>query len=196
VDNITLRRWRTLHYLDPAEKLRRLRALERDLAYKLRGTDLEPLTRNVLALRTPDTKKYREWRDAALFTYGMGLALGAKIGFATEETSDYDFVTAREEGGTALFCAVQLKELPPAERNPEATVDGLLLGLPKKYAPTQTVLAVRLSRAGHVDLARAWPAVPFAGLWFFWASAPSGNKWSIYGDALGTPGQWAFDYPA
>jgi len=100
------------------------------------------------------------------------------------------------EGDTTNFCPVQLKELPPEDRDPKATIEGLLSGLPRQYAPTRTVLAVRLSREGHVMLDRDWPAVPFAELWFFWASAPGGARWSIYGDALATPCQWAFDYPS
>lgn len=80
------------------------------------------------------------------------------------------------------------------ERNPDATVEGLL-GRLKKYGPTRTVLAIRLNRRGQLNLDRAWPTVPFAQLWFFWASAPDAEKWSIYGDALGTPRQWEFAYP-
>ncbi len=191
MDAITFRRWRALTYHDPAEKLRRLRAVERELADVLRDADAD-----VRALRTTELNKYRECRDAALFTYGMGLRHDGKVCFATEATTDheYDFVTRWFEGDVAHFCPVQLKELPPEERNPGETIDGLLLKL-KKYGPTQTVLAIPLNRREQVNLDRDWPAVPFAELWFFWASAPGAAEWSIYGDALGTRGQWAFDYP-
>ncbi len=190
VSDINTNHWRTLYYHDPAHVLRRLRATKRELANALRDAD-----NKVRCFRTTELNQYREWRDAALFTYGMGLATGVPVGYATEATSDYDFVTAWVDGDTAHFCPVQLKELVPAERNPEATLDGLLLELRKYAGPTQTVLAIRLNRRGRVDLAREWPPVPFAQLWFFWASAPDSSEWSIYGDALGTPRQWAFDYP-
>lgn len=104
--DVDLNRWRKLQYHDPAERLRRLRAAEREIAGKLRGAELDAGARDVLALRTPGLNKYREWRDAALFTYGMGLALGARIGVATEESGDYDFVAAWAEGDTAHFCPV------------------------------------------------------------------------------------------
>jgi hypothetical protein len=117
VVDVNLNRWRKLTYHDPAEKLRRLRALARELATVQMDDD-------VRALRTPELNRYREWRDAALFTYGMGLALGVRMGYATEATGDYDFVAAWVERDTALFCPVQLKELVAAERNPGATVDG------------------------------------------------------------------------
>ena len=186
--DVNTNHWGTLHYHNPADVLRRLRALEHELATVEMDDD-------VRALRTTGLNQYREWRDAALFTYGMGLALGARIGFATEETTDYDFVTARVEGDAAHFCPVQLKELVPADRNPGATIDGLLHGLRKYGAETRTVLAIKLNREGHAILDRDWPRIPFAQLWFFWASAPGAAEWSIYGDALGEPGQWAFDYP-
>lgn len=188
--DVTVNHWRTLRHHDPAHVLRRLRAAERALADALRDADDK-----VRRLRTTELNKYREWRDAALFTYGMGLALNARVGYATEATGDYDFVTAWTRGDEAFFCPVQLKELVPADLNPGATLDGLLLKLRKYAGPTQTVLAIRLNRRGQLNLARGWPPVPFAQLWFFWASAPDGNEWSIYGDALGAPQQWAFDYP-
>ncbi len=188
--DVALNYWRTLTYHDPAAILRKLRAVEIELAGALRDADPD-----VRSLRTNEFNKYREWRDAALFTHGMGLAMGVKMGYATEATGDYDFVAAWTQDDTTSYCPVQLKELVPAERNPEATVDGLLRGL-RKYGPTRTVLAIRLNRRGQMVLDRDWPAIAFAQLWFFWASAPDASKWSIYGDALGTPGQWAFPYPS
>ncbi len=104
MDAITFRRWRALTYHDPAEKLRRLRAVERELADVLRDADAD-----VRALRTTELNKYRECRDAALFTYGMGLRHDGKVCFATEATTDheYDFVTRWFEGDVAHFCPVR-----------------------------------------------------------------------------------------
>jgi hypothetical protein len=190
VSDVITNQWRKLYYHDAAHVLRRLRATEQELADVLREAD-----HKVRSFRTTELNQYREWRDAALFTYGMGLAMGVRMGYATEATGDYDFVAGWVEGDTAHFCPVQLKELVPEDLNRGATLDGLLLKLRKYAGPTRTVLAVRLNREGHVILDRDWPAVPFAQLWFFWASAPDSEQWSIYGDALGTPRQWAFDYP-
>ncbi len=186
--DVAINHWRTLHYHDPAHVLRRLRASEHELA-------TVQMDDKVRWLRTTELNQYREWRDAALFTYGMGLAMGVPMGYATEATGDYDFVAGWVEGDTAHFCPVQLKELVPEDLNRGATLYGLLLKLRKYPGPTKTVLAVRLNRRGQINLDRDWPPVPFAQLWFFWASAPGAARWSIYGDALGTPGQWAFDYP-
>jgi hypothetical protein len=187
--SINTNHWRTLEYYDPASILHKLRALEHEMADVLRDADAD-----VRALRTPELNSFREWRDAALFTYGMGVAMGVKVGYATGATSDYDFVTAWVRDTTAFFCPVQLKELVPEDRNPEDTIGGLLWGL-RKYGATSTVLAIKLSRKERVNLDREWARIPFAQLWFFWASKPDASEWSIYGDALGTPRQWAFDYP-
>jgi hypothetical protein len=188
--DVNINQWRTLTYHDPAQVLRKLRTVEHEMAAVLREADDD-----VRRLRTPGLKKFREWRDTAIFTYGMGLAQGVKMGYATDESGDYDFVTAWTQGDEAFFCPVQLKELVPADRNAGATIDGLLRGLRKYGADTRTVLAIKLNREGHAILDRDWPRIPFGQLWFFWASAPEAAEWSIYGDALGEPGQWAFDYP-
>jgi len=196
MDAITFRRWKNLTYHDPAAKLREYAAKFREVEAEIAGHEIEPDALDVLALRTNELNRYRELRDCALFAYGIGLAFGKKIGIADDEDVDHDCITAWVDGDTANYCPLQLKELPPEERNPDATIEGLLRHLPKRYAPSKTVLVVKLSRAGHVVLDRDWPDVPFAQLWFLWGSAPGAARWSIYGDALAAkPGQWAFDYP-
>src|SRR2546428_8625062 len=181
--------WGTLTYHDPARILRKLRAIERKLAH----VEIDDLVRQ---LRTNELKKYREWTDAALFTYGMGLAQGVPMGYATEEAGDYDFVTAWHRDDQQSFCPVQLKELPPRDRNPTATLEGLLRNLRPAPAPSRTVLAVKLNRATRLNLkSLALPPIPFAQLWFFWAAAPDGTRYALYGDALTMPGHIEFDYP-
>jgi hypothetical protein len=175
-----------LEYHDPAEILRRLRSLE----VRLQGADIDP---KVLSLRTPSLNKYRERRDAAVFAYGMGLARSLDIGYAPEESSDYDFVTTWKDGGTQHFCPVQLKEIVPEALNPTATIDDLLAGL-EKYSKTETVLAVKINRRSDLVL-REKPILPFAQLWFFWASAPGSSRWCLYGDVLADPAYFSYDYP-
>jgi hypothetical protein len=181
-----LNHWRALEYHDPAEILRRLRSLEVDL----QAADIDP---KVLSLRTQSLSKYREWRDAAVFSYGMGLAKNVDIGYAPEERSDYDFVTTWKDGDTQHFCAVQLKELVPENLNPTSTINHLLAGM-SKYAKTGTVLAVKINRRQGLEL-REKPTLPFAQLWFFWASAPRSSRWCLYGDVLGDPAYFSYDYP-
>ena len=178
---------KALFYHDPATVLRKLRALERLVA----AADVDPLVRR---LRTQELKKYREWRDAAILTYGLGLAQGVHMGYATEEGSDYDFVAGWLDGGVAHFCPVQLKELVPEDLNPSASLAALLAGLGKYGPRTDTVLAVKLNRKSGLELVDL-PPIPFKQLWFFWASASDGARWCLYGDALGEPGYFSFDHP-
>jgi hypothetical protein len=180
--------WRSLKYHDPASLLVKLRELEIELA----AADLDP---KLLRLRLPELKKYREWRDAAVLCYGLGLAQGHQIGYATEEREDYDFVASWIDGTTQHFTPVQLKELVPADLNPEATLDDLLQKASRTLL-TDTVLAIKLNRRGQIDLAEVRiPRLKWKQLWFFWSSSPNGQKWSIYGDALLDPGYFTFDYP-
>jgi hypothetical protein len=182
-----IKRWSSLYYHDPARVLRKLRTLERGLA----DEEVDPKVRR---LRTNTLKKYREWRDAALFLYGMGLSKGLQIGYATEERDDYDVVAGWIEGTTRHFCPVQLKELVPEDLNPNVSLSGLLSGLQKYGARTETVLVVKLNRRSGLDLPEI-PRVPFSQLWFFWASEVGSDRLCLYGDALGSPAHFAFDYP-
>jgi hypothetical protein len=184
-----LNHWKKLEYHDPAEILKRLRALEIELA------DVQ-MDDRVRRLRTAELKRYREWRDAALFLYGLGLAQGRKIYYATLEESDYDFVASWIEDTTQHFCPVQLKELPPADLNSRVDLEKILAGSVKDPRPTSTVLAVRLNRRGHIELKGLRVPQNWKQVWFFWASGPNSSNFTVYGDALNDPGQYSFDYPS
>lgn len=184
---VLLNHWRTLQYHDPAEVLRRLRVLEVEFS----DVEMDPKLRS---LRTSGLKKYRERRDAAVFTYGMGLGKVVAMEYATEESSDYDFVAKWSEGDTQHFCPVQLKELVPEDLNPTTSLSELMAGLTNYSAKTATVLAVKLNRRSSLELPTKVD-VAFSQLWFFWASAPDSARWCTYGDVLQNPEFFAFDYP-
>ena len=184
-----LNRWSKLKYHEPAQILRGLRTLEIEL------TSVE-MDERVRRLRTPGLKQYREWRDAALFLYGLGLEQGRDIQYATLEEEDYDFVARWPDSATFHFCPVQLKELPPGDLNSKANLEQIIAGSTKDPRPTSTVLAVRLNKAGSIDLDGVRiSSVPWRQIWFFWASAPNSSRWTVYGDALSNPGRFSFDYP-
>ena len=187
----------SLMYHDPAVILRRIRLLERELV-ELQNTGVE-IDPKVLSMRTNALRPYREWRDAAVFAFGMGIAKGVPIWYATEESSDYDFVTMWQQETTRHFCPVQLKELVPEALNPNLSLQRLLDGL-GKYAPSpDTVVAVKINRLSGFALESA-PAVPFSQLWFFWACAPESARWCLrgpFGDGHPPdPGVLTFDYPS
>src|SRR6267378_4018883 len=180
--NERLNAWRVLEYHDPARVLKELRVAAVQVAAEADklGITLDPLS---LRLRTTPLKKYREWRDAAIFTYGIGLAKGLKTGYATHEAEDYDFVTAWVLDERNCFCPVQLKELPPADLNPHTKIGDLIESLHKYPTNTESVLAIKLSRKPEVDLASLRiPQAPFKEVYLFWQSTPTPDKYILYGD--------------
>ena len=179
-DQINL--WRTLRYRDPAIVLTELRAIEIETAEL-------PMDERVRRLRTPGLKTYREAREAALFTYGLTQGKGTPMFYSPFEHGDYDFVVTGVAEEAQHFCPVQLKELVPAHLNPLASLADLLARLPVNRPPSRTVLAVKWNRRETEDLRTlALPALPYQQVWFFWAASEVGEKWGLYGDALGDPG--------
>jgi hypothetical protein len=150
----------------------------------------------VRRLRTGGLKEYRERIDAAVFTYGMGRALQLPLHYTTEEASDYDFVVSWIADATQHFCPVQLKEWVPADLNPNQSLADLLAKLAQTPIRTETVLAIKLSRAGQLDFTTLQvPALGWKEAWFFWASAPNRARFTIRGDLLRDPSQFSFSYP-
>ena len=188
--------WRTLEYCDPGKFLRELRAAEESLldASARLQVPLDPLS---LRIRTRPLKPHREWRDVALFAYGMGLSKCITIAFAPYEAEDYDAVTLWVLDGQAYYCPLQLKELPPADLNEDATLAGLLASLSRYSDSADTVLAIKLSRKPEIDLVNLrLPDAPFAEVYMFWANAPDSAAFVVYGDLKGTPAAFEFAYPA
>lgn len=188
--------WRTLDYHDPAFVLRELRRAERELPSKAaeQGFTLDPRS---LRLRTGGLKPHREWRDAALFSYGMGRLIKARLWFAPHEAADYDFVTCWTSDDQAHFRPVQLKELPPADLNARLTLTQLVDSL-RRYAPApDTTLVIKLSRKPEGDwLGTRLPDSPFGEVYFFWGTKPHSESFAILGDLKQSPLLFPFDYPA
>ena len=87
-DELRTRAWSKLKYFDPEPTLKDLRAIEREIA----GKQMEPRVR---ALRTRKLRKYNEWRQAALFCYGMSVVVGTKLFFAPGEAESHDYCAFR-----------------------------------------------------------------------------------------------------
>ncbi len=183
-----LKAFASLAYRDPVAVLRELRQIEMQIV----DADLSPQVRN---LRTNDLKHIREFRQAALFCYGMSLRIGHQVLFSPVESSDYDFVATWEIADVRHFAPVQLKELVPDHLNASATVQALVNGL-SKYSGDDLVVAVFLNRDGRFSLEDLMlPALRIAELWFVFSTTPSQQIWQLVGDALGVPEASSFCYP-
>ena len=165
----------------------------REVEIQLAHTETPDLVRR---LRTGKLKSDREARDALLFAQGMAGVVGAKVYVAPGEAEDCDFITRATVRDTTFFSCVQLKELVPDDLNPSQSLDSLIAEV-AELPPSDTVLAIRLNRRGRIDYAKlAAVRVPFAELWYLWAASQDSNAWCLFGNAMGQPALYDFQYPA
>lgn len=191
--DLRIREWGALEYFDPATVLQRLRSIERGRATE--PHEWQDVPGRVRRLRVNDLKQAREARDAALFSHGLASLLGTKVYYAPIERSDYDFVCMFVVGDTQHFSAVQLKEVPPEDLAPQASLEAILSGL-RKYPETDTVLAINYNRRERIDLSTlSLPDAPFREVWIFACTSPDQNRWILMGDFRGEAQQVAFEYP-
>ncbi len=187
--DIRCNEWADLTFHDPAEVLMSLRELEIATAHA-------EMDERVRTLRTNKLKALREGRDAAIFAYGMSVAvLETPVYYSRHEASDYDSVFRWSQHGTDQFCPVQLKELPPERTGSRLDLDGLMQKL-TKYNSAELVVAVKLNRRCKMDLSQLRvPQLSIRELWFFWAGRRDQSMWQMYGDVLGSPCLFDFEYP-
>lgn len=183
--------WNSLTYFRPAVVLDRLRRLASS------GL-LSGLPYQVQALRRNDLREYREGRQAALFCYGVGRAIGVEVGFALFEKEDYDIVARFRLGDTEHFVPVQLKELVPAKLNDKADLQGELDKLSRKYLTSaDLVVAIHVNR-DITDLHPAELRLPrgLAQIWLYGACDRNQERWLIIGDLLKDANRvYEFHYP-
>ncbi len=143
-------------------------------------------------------REYREGRQAALFCYGVGRAIGVEVGFALFEKEDYDIVARFRLGDTEHFVPVQLKELVPAKLNDKADLQGELDKLSRKYLTSaDLVVAIHVNR-DITDLHPAELRLPrgLAQIWLYGACDRNQERWLIIGDLLKDANRvYEFHYP-
>jgi hypothetical protein len=167
--------------IDPASLLRRLAELS--------ATDA------VKRWRTREFKELREMKDACLLAYGLSKALETDVAVVRGEVEDYDCVLRAVGDDEDQFVGIQLKELPPERLNPGITLKKLLGRLAAGPA-TDATLLIRLNRQGYIpdeDLSAV--KLPYAEVWYLWATSPDGLRWCIYGDVMQQPRRYEFTYP-
>ena len=146
--------------------------------------------------RTRPFKELRELTDACLFAYGLTLLFGSPVTVLHGEIEDYDFVLRRVgSDGVTEVMGVQLKEFPPENLNRAFTLQDLLTRL-SAYTLTDATLLIRLNRTGYIpDDLLSSVQLPFAEVWYLWATSPDGLGWCIYGDVMQQPRRYEFAYP-
>jgi hypothetical protein len=190
VNTIALRTFSKLEYRDTRPFLIRLRQLEIEIS-------TSALHKRIRNLRTNRLKPERELREAAIFCYLAGQRIGTMVGLAPGEGQDFDFVAAwwTEDGGH--FAPVQLKELPPKDTAPEASLQSIISDLAKYTSSPELIVAIHLNRAFTFDSTMLTiPTLLVAELWAFGAIAPDQNTWALWGNLLSAPTISYHTYPS
>ncbi|MFK3648120.1 hypothetical protein ACI2IY_06725 [Lysobacter enzymogenes] len=188
MDRTALNEAKSLVYRDARVALVELRELEIQIAQS-------DISEKIRKLRTTDLKHAREYRQAAIFCYGMSLDLGRNVRFCPTDRSDHDFIATWQVDDTHHFVPVQLKELVPKELNKTLTLARLIDGLSKYKASPDLTVVIFLNREGRLDpSAIQIPSiVDVAGVWL--VSRIGTDKWRIIGDLINEVRVIDFDYP-
>lgn len=189
-DRIRIAAWRKLKYQDPEDTLRRLRELQQLIS----RSDLPDSVKN---LRQREFRKFHEFRQVALFAFGMGKRLGVKVYFTPGEAADYDAVCLwQTDDQTEHYAPVQLKELPPAAHNPQASLQEQLTKLAKYADSADLQVVIYLNRTQHIDFTTLEvPAINIGGIWLVGGASPDQRQWVLIGDLKTGPEATYFDHP-
>ena len=184
------REWEKLYFLNPTKLLVGFR----DIAVQ---NPLHELPYEVASLRTHALRKFGEGRQAALFCYGMSQALGIETAFALSESRDHDIVVRFYANNRFNFVPVQLKEFVPNFLNEKATLQKELDKLSKYADSTDLVVVFYLNRVTTINLSELnFPKEKIGELWFFGASDPFQNQWTLIGNLLKENAlSYNFNYP-
>lgn len=183
------REWLKYSYLDPKKILIGLRNIEQDYP-------LSELRYEAASLRTRELRPFGEGRQAALFCYGMGIALGVEVYFAQVERQDYDIVAHFVADNESHFVPIQLKEWVPDFLPNAGTLQDEVAKLSKYADSTDLVVAFHLNRTTRLELDHLVVPTTVAELWFFGAMDPKQKRWHLIGNLLSPQYRaYEFEYP-
>ena len=150
------------------------------------------------SLRTRELRQFGEGRQAALFCYGMGQAIGTTVDFAQNESKDYDIVARFVKDGKLNYVPVQLKEWVPEFLNSASTLQSELDKLEKYVDSHDLVVAFHLNREATVYLLDLrCPEGRVAEIWLYGALSQDQIQWVMIGNLLRRPAtNYAFSYPS
>ena len=127
----------------------------------------------------------------------MGQRLGHKVCFAAHEDQDYDFIASWIVGDERHFAPVQLKEVVPVERNPQASIEAILAGLAKYTDSDELTVAIHLNQKGRFEPSLLEvPELRIGSLWVFGSTAADQSLWALWGNfTKSEPYGTQFSYP-
>lgn len=182
--------WNKLFYQESRKVLIQLRDIQECVSRS-------NLPQNVKNLRTKEQRKYLEWRQAALFCYGIGsVVLKTPVFHSISEASDYDCVALWNSGEEQIFTPIQLKELVPEALNSKTNLSKELEKLKKYVSSEDLVIALHVNRISCMDFFEIQiPDLKVAEVWLYGGLTPDQNLWFLYGNLLKEPQYYEFVYP-
>lgn len=175
-----IRKWADLDFLDPAEVLAKLNDVEQQVADSDHSDQKK-------ALRTIELKPLRECRQAALFAMGLRVFTGnPTIEFSPYEADDFDAVFRRLQPDAIEYTPVQLKEVVPDRWNPKASVNEVIQNLLRLGSSSDLVVGIHHTRPtenGCLELIIP-KELKLAGLFVFGCASEDRSKWFMSGDLL------------
>lgn len=182
--------WLSYAYYDPAIVLPRMKVIRE-------GVGRSGLDDRIKNLRTNQLKEVREGWDAAVFTLLLSLANGSRIQFCPKEAADFDAILWSQGDTYSSFAPLQLKELVPADLNPNASLQALIDGLVKYGSSETLIVAIKLNRRERIEFSGLdTSALKIGGLWCFGATSYDQSRWTLWGDFLNDDiRRYEFDVP-
>jgi hypothetical protein len=189
-DRIALRKWRSLQWRDPCADLVALGLLQGNLIRQ----GFDPKHDD---LRARELREYLEQKQAALFSYFCSHAiLKDRVEYAMFEDEDYDCVLRYVLDHKPAYTRVQLKEVVPPHRNPNATIETELDKFGKYVTSRQTIIAVHVNQEGLIDWSSIEkPKTAAAEIWLYAALTPNQSRWFLYGNLLYRPQAFEISWP-
>lgn len=100
-----------------------------------------------------------------------------------ERIKIYDFIASWIVGGERHIATVQLKEVVPAQANPQASIHAIVASLTKYTNSDGLTVAIHLNREGRFDPCLLQvPKLKMGSLWVFGSANPDQSRWNLWGN--------------
>ncbi|MFN0069212.1 MAG: hypothetical protein ACKVYV_16450 [Limisphaerales bacterium] len=149
--------------------------------------------------RTRTLEAYRFKEQAALFCYGMKMAMPTHdwaFAMWPEQQSDIDCVFRIKSEGSRRYLKVQLKEVVPESINQTASVQQILQKFNNSKASRGLVVGVYINRNGTLVVKDLILPEGFDGqVWLLGLCGENNQRRFLVGDLMNDPKTTLFEYP-
>lgn len=117
--------------------------------------------------------------------------------FSPVEEADFDSIaTWLNDAEERIYTPIQIKEVVPQWVNSGADLNEELAKLKKYTSSRDLVVGVHVNKPGRLSFSEVVvPKLALGQVWFFGSATEDQSRWFLYGDLLGEPRLYEFDYP-